>query len=113
MDEKPAAVASLPVRECGLKLDLTILQLTVIGSLPVRECGLKSEMLNDGCTISSSLPVRECGLKFCCAGCPVLRFGVTPRAGVWIEMLEIDKGPDGVLVTPRAGVWIEMVLHKS
>ncbi len=33
---------------------------------------------------------------------------VTPRAGVWIEILQKNNAPGGAFVTPRAGVWIEI-----
>ena len=36
-----------------------------------------------------SLPVRECGLKFLFLFCRLLRFYVTPRAGVWIEIFRV------------------------
>ena len=34
--------------------------------------------------------------------------GVTPLAGVWIEIENIDSMVNRVYVTPLAGVWIEM-----
>ena len=33
---------------------------------------------------------------------------VTPRAGVWIEILYNTDGYKLLTVTPRAGVWIEI-----
>ena len=35
--------------------------------------------------------------------------GVTPRAGVWIEMIPAIAVALALIVTPRAGVWIEIV----
>ncbi len=35
-------------------------------------------------------------------------FAVTPRAGVWIEILSVVKDFTSASVTPRAGVWIEI-----
>ncbi len=35
--------------------------------------------------------------------------GVTPRAGVWIEMSTSYTKTQRPLVTPRAGVWIEIM----
>ena len=35
--------------------------------------------------------------------------GVTPLAGVWIEIENIDSMVNRVYVTPLAGVWIEIV----
>ena len=56
----------------------------------------------------ASLPVRECGLKcrnlFCLCKMPM----VTPRAGVWIEMIYMIEMICSTNVTPRAGVWIEI-----
>ena len=52
--------------------------------------------------------MRECGLKF---QKPDQRHGqvsVTPRAGVWIEIVHIWPQVVVVKVTPRAGVWIEI-----
>ena len=40
----------------------------------------------------------------------IIRYDVTPRAGVWIETV-LAKGERGVnQVTPRAGVWIETLI---
>ncbi len=77
-----------------------------ISSLPVRECGLKSRNSGSCNLVRSSLPVRECGLKFFS---PFFFFWniVTPRAGVWIEILNIIVNYY-YSVTPRAGVWIEI-----
>ena len=51
--------------------------------------------------------MRECGLK-----CDIpffhLQKKVTPRAGVWIEILIFFADVVSSMVTPRAGVWIEM-----
>ena len=33
---------------------------------------------------------------------------VTPRAGVWIEMMTVQSIIAKHIVTPRAGVWIEI-----
>ena len=61
-------------------------------SLPLRECGLKFQNINILFTVSLSLPLRECGLKS--TGDPVglLEVDVTPFAGVWIEINEIELG---------------------
>ena len=40
-----AAIASLPVRECGLKHLEAVVDLYGLVSLPVRECGLKHSAL--------------------------------------------------------------------
>ena len=78
--------ASLPLRECGLKLRMRsslsgICQVTPLAgvwiemwiltdrlsltlSLPLRECGLKSQGLRGYRSKLTSLPLRECGLKF-------------------------------------------------
>ena len=102
---------SLPVRECGLKFLLRFLVLLLLLvtpragvwieipfprflkvsllSLPVRECGLKYIEHVRVILITMSLPVRECGLKYLfIRNCPV-NIPVTPRAGVWIEILKL------------------------
>ena len=37
---------------------------------------------------------------------------VTPRAGVWIEIMFYHLRPKALTVTPRAGVWIEISCHN-
>ena len=60
-------------------------------SLPSRECGLKSA----GKTLKEvedlSLPSRECGLKFREVESGMWE-GVTPFAGVWIEITTHKQG---------------------
>ena len=55
-----------------------------------------------------SLPSRECGLKFVNLYCHLFPTLVTPFAGVWIEIEDIEKMVKTTLVTPFAGVWIEI-----
>ena len=55
-----------------------------------------------------SLPVRECGLKLPLFQLVFVLLNVTPRAGVWIEILEWRVKMKTSDVTPRAGVWIEI-----
>ncbi len=38
---------------------------------------------------------------------------VTPRAGVWIEIYEAFTGAPSFKVTPRAGVWIEILYNTD
>ena len=78
-------------------------------SLPLRECGLKLQRIQRLFGCGMSLPLRECGLKSKQQGLHNQHPDVTPLAGVWIEI------NNGVLllyylqrVTPLAGVWIEM-----
>ena len=52
--------------------------------------------------------MRECGLKYHTHGGRELPPGVTPRAGVWIEIISAIEKRRRLGVTPRAGVWIEM-----
>ena len=40
-----------------------------------------------------------------------LQDGVTPYAGVWIEIVGFNNGSIATFVTPYAGVWIE--IHKK
>ena len=58
--------------------------------------------------IQESLPLRECGLKYADLYGLAPVEAVTPLAGVWIEMSNIDKYVGYVVVTPLAGVWIEI-----
>ena len=37
---------------------------------------------------------------------------VTPFTGVWIEIIQRRKFPNGKTVTPFTGVWIE-IIHKK
>ena len=56
--------------------------------------------------------MRECGLKSGSGigtGCGA---GVTPRAGVWIEINAVSHTLSSQGVTPRAGVWIEIHLLR-
>ena len=55
-----------------------------------------------------SLPLRECGLKFRKIIYAVETGGVTPLAGVWIEISGIRANSASPSVTPLAGVWIEI-----
>ena len=59
-----------------------------------------------------SLPVRECGLKLNCTSALNGTIAVTPRAGVWIEILLSREIKTNSAVTPRAGVWIEIRLSS-
>ena len=77
-------------------------------SLPVRECGLKLEDTVNKTVITASLPVRECGLKYLLFYILLRCNLVTPRAGVWIEIASSLSAYPMALVTPRAGVWIEI-----
>ncbi len=77
-------------------------------SLPVRECGLKSVIAVVLALILSSLPVRECGLKLRYVSIGPGPGRVTPRAGVWIEIVNCSSWRLCRGVTPRAGVWIEI-----
>ncbi len=99
---------SLPVRECGLKslssvflsggadvtpcagvwIEILFLCCNPLSreSLPVRECGLKYAGCALSCFVYWSLPVRECGLKYFCTCGKRRTNGVTPCAGVWIEI---------------------------
>ena len=56
-----------------------------------------------------SLPSRECGLKLLDQGMNKITQGVTPLAGVWIEISLLKRAIFVLLVTPLAGVWIEIV----
>ena len=86
----------------------TIMNIVPFVSLPVRECGLKLADTRFSDYDGESLPVRECGLKSYYFIVKEKAGGVTPRAGVWIEMLIMWEILTNSRVTPRAGVWIEM-----
>ena len=55
----------------------------------------------------TSLPTRECGLKSALRG-QINNYGVTPYAGVWIEITKEFVNVADIPVTPYAGVWIEI-----
>ena len=55
-------------------------------SLPLRECGLKFICYATAFLVDQSLPLRECGLKLGRMEQVRARGGVTPLAGVWIEI---------------------------
>ena len=59
-------------------------------SLPLRECGLKSMLSNAVVFLDESLPLRECGLKSVDSGLTGNQVRVTPLAGVWIEIKNVD-----------------------
>ena len=81
---------SLPLRECGLKFQNEKFRDLMSGSLPLRECGLKcSNWWLFGMWLLS-LPLRECGLKFPEFYGDENLPGVTPLAGVWIEIAKQD-----------------------
>ena len=99
---------SLPTRECGLKYLSRLRKCNVVcvtpyagvwiemmctgaenlirTSLPTRECGLKYFLPPYEITRRVSLPTRECGLKFLRTYACINGRGVTPYAGVWIEI---------------------------
>ena len=84
-----------------------------ITSLPSRECGLKYSYIYWSIWEDESLPSRECGLKLL----PELpgdnESGVTPFAGVWIEIYLSAQLSHPHYVTPFAGVWIEISVRLS
>ena len=59
-----------------------------------------------------SLPLRECGLKSAYPGSTGRTAGVTPFAGVWIEIAADWQLQRYMVVTPFAGVWIEIHLSR-
>ena len=74
----------------------------------MRECGLKCASDSISGIVIASLPLRECGLKFRKIIYAVETGGVTPLAGVWIEISGIRANSASPSVTPLAGVWIEI-----
>ena len=58
---------------------------------------------------NESLPVRECGLKYLRITVRNPHHGVTPCAGVWIEIGTFTNAQTAQNVTPCAGVWIEIL----
>ena len=77
---------SLPAWECGLKLNCSIRESSIVKSLPAWECGLKQ---------NNALKEKK--------------RVVTPRVGVWIETRSIWNSARTPSVTPRVGVWIETI----
>ena len=55
-----------------------------------------------------SLPSRECGLKYSAVSESAVSESVTPLAGVWIEIYDLQTSRTKQSVTPLAGVWIEI-----
>ena len=58
-----------------------------------------------------SLPSRECGLKSNRRDGKTRMLGVTPFAGVWIEIKNYFSAGSPIAVTPFAGVWIEISIQ--
>ena len=73
---------SLPVRERGLKSDLSVASYLSFLSLPVRERGLKSYNTRIDDIAQESLPVRERGLKFVVDACISAVFRRSPCGSV-------------------------------
>ena len=73
---------SLPVRECGLKLEVVVIEAFRFPSLPVRECGLKLSCCWISISFLSSLPVRECGLKHVGGKHYIKQYGHSPCGSV-------------------------------
>ena len=57
-----------------------------LASLPVRERGLKYAVCMPWHGDTKSLPVRERGLKYTYSAAVLDEFSVAPRAGAWIEI---------------------------
>ena len=74
----------------------------------MRECGLKSGLHKEGRQGIQVTPRAGVWIEIVChrifAGAGL----VTPRAGVWIEIRNPRTPPPPGTVTPRAGVWIEI-----
>ena len=73
----------------------------------MRERGLKHSGVNAIIGAGESLPVRERGLKQDLESDEGLETAVAPRAGAWIETIEVDRRQNKPYVAPRAGAWIE------
>ena len=54
-----------------------------------------------------SHPVRVRGLKLCATRLVIAEDEVAPRAGAWVETVEVFREVRRVLVAPRAGAWVE------
>ena len=106
-------VASLPSRECGLKLELPLQIRQSDWSLPSRECGLKSYKRQDASVLQLSLPSRECGLKSSeFLANPPAPF-VTPFAGVWIEIMYLFADTPAVLSLPSRECGLKYLCNNS
>ena len=68
---------------------------------------MKPISLNHFANGDSSPPVRGRGLKHRLAIDPVIGLVVAPRAGAWIETVNMQLLLNLVVVAPRAGAWIE------
>ena len=78
-----------------------------------RGCGLKHvDPLDEAREFLFTL-ARGCGLKPWDAQGHGGRFGVHPRARVWIETVKHRREAVGTMVHPRARVWIETDVHDA
>ena len=76
---------SLPLRECGLKSEQSIVLIDEVGVTPLAGVWIEIPQSPAAKIRVSSLPLRECGLK----SDPCVQnddSDVTPLAGVWIEI---------------------------
>ena len=122
---------SLPLRECGLKLQSPTQRFRMLRSLPLRECGLKftrkqkedrwilvtplagvwieiCQSISLGLSPQSHSPCGSVDWNIITTSV-IFVASVTPLAGVWIEIPNRDETPTAEDVTPLAGVWIEIV----
>src|SRR5437667_268080 len=77
-------------------------------SLPARGRGLKPTATQFWYLTSRlSLPARGRGLKLDAGPGDHERAAVAPRAGAWIDTLNVASWPRAARVAPRAGAWIE------
>ena len=99
---------SLPSRECGLKFARPGQIPPKDASLPSRECGLKSGRHDEHRVPPGVTPLAGVWIEILVTGALLDLPPVTPLAGVWIEMIYVPANTTYRLVTPLAGVWIEM-----
>ena len=82
-----AHLASLPLRERGLKYVAHLHPPALVVSLPLRERGLKYYLCIVKKYVAWSLPLRERGLKFVVLVLGIKKAPVAPFTGAWIEIV--------------------------
>ena len=113
-DRQPSQACVTPLAGVWIEIRSISLLCWALASLPLRECGLKSPIIRTAAGVTAvtplagvwieiqscryayygrllSLPLRECGLKY----------------------LNSETYANGIPVTPLAGVWIEISCHET
>ena len=103
--------ASLPLRECGLKL---LFHCSILGLRQVTPlAGVWIEIPDKDCIFFPEIvtPLAGVWIEIPCVNNSINTAYVTPLAGVWIEIELFTMLIPAFLVTPLAGVWIEIAIR--